>query len=94
MPDIIRGESFQINQVALLQSLQKNYPAAGWDINKLRLKIADLGRDAARIEKILAGDGIVLFEASRRSRSCKAEDATEGHLHDQGEADPRRGSLS
>jgi hypothetical protein len=25
MPDIIRGESFQINQVALLQSLQKNY---------------------------------------------------------------------
>ena len=94
MPDIIRGESFQINQVALLQSLQKNYPAAGWDINKLRLKIADLGRDAARIEKILAGDGIVLFEASRRSRSSKAEDTTEGHLHDQGEADPRRGSLS
>jgi hypothetical protein len=49
---------------------------------------------AARIEKILAGDGIVLFEASRRFRSCKAEDATEGHLHDQGKVDPRRGSLS
>jgi hypothetical protein len=96
MPDIIRGESFQINHLPLLKSLQDNYPAAGWDTNKLRLKIADLGRDAARVAEGLAGDGILLFEASRRSRgsSHKGQHDTKNDPHDQAEADPIRGSLS
>jgi hypothetical protein len=94
MPDIIRGESFQINHVPLLKSLQENYPAAGWDISKLRLKIADLGRDAARVAESLAGEGILLFEASRRSRGSAHKHDTKDDLQDQAEADPIRGSLS
>ncbi len=96
-PDIVRGQSFQINHGPLLKSLQENYPAAGWDINKLRLKIADLGRDAARIEESLAGNGILLFESNRRfpgAPAGKGRRASEDDLHDPGEVDPQRGSVS
>jgi len=96
IPDIVRGESFQINHGPLLKSLQETYPASRWDINKLRLKIADLGRDAIRVEESLAGDGILLFEANRRSVAVAgglARGRREEELHDQGEVDPQRGSL-
>jgi len=96
IPDIVRGESFQINHGPLLKSLQETYPASRWDINKLRLKIADLGRDAIRVEESLAGDGILLFEANRHSvagAGAQARGRREEELHDQGEVDPQRGSL-
>jgi len=94
MPDIVRGESFQINHGPLLKSLQEAYPASRWDINKLRLKIADLARDAVRVEESLAGDGILLFEANRRSiTAAGGQGRREKELHDQGEVDPQRGSL-
>jgi hypothetical protein len=97
IPDIVRGESFQINHGPLLVSLQKSHPASAWDIKKLRLKIADLGRDAARVEESLASNGILLFEANRHSKGSlqsPGEREPERRQHDRAELDPTRGSLS
>jgi hypothetical protein len=98
IPDIVRGESFQINHGPLLESLKQAYPDAGWDVQKLRLKISDLGRDALRIEEALAKSGVVLFAAVRRGKSPpdakKVEQRPEDHVSDLAGGDPLRGALS
>jgi hypothetical protein len=97
-PDIVRGESFQINHAPLLASLQRSYPEAGWDLPKLRLKIADLGRDAARVEQALAGDGVVLFGTKRGAKALaqgkKTELECEGQARGGDCTDPQRGTVS
>jgi hypothetical protein len=96
--DIVRGESFQINHAPLLASLQRNYPDDGWDLRKLRLKIADLGRDAARVEQALAGDGVVLFGVKRGAKGLaegkQTEIECEGQARGGNCADPKRGTVS
>jgi hypothetical protein len=97
--DIVRGESFQINHAPLLASLQRSYPDAGWDLRKLRLKIADLGRDASRVEQALADDGVVLFGTKRATKAfaeaTKIElDESESQARDPDCADSNRGTVS
>jgi hypothetical protein len=96
--DIVRGESFQINHAPLLASLQRSYPEAGWDLRKLRLKIADLGRDASRVEQALAEDGVMLFGTKRETKAPgeakKIELECEGQARGGNCADPKRGTVS
>jgi len=96
--DIVRGESFQINHAPLLASLQRSYPDAGWDLRKLRLKIADLGRDASRVEQGLADDGVVLFGTKRGMRAFAEVKKIELECEDRGRdpncADPKRDTVS
>jgi hypothetical protein len=95
--DIVRGETFQINHLPLLQSLQRTYPEDGWDLRKLRLKIADLVRDALRIQEILASAGIVVFGRNRETKvstETKLEYGSESQLCDDTVGEPKRGILS
>src|SRR5262249_55558586 len=80
MADIVRGESFQINHIALLESLQRTYPDAGWDLHKVRLKVADLGRDASRVEEGLAKQGVMLFGARRSTKGMASVKQVEHSL--------------
>jgi len=76
--DIVRGETFQINHPPLLQSLQRTYPEDGWDLRKLRLKIADLVRDALRVQEVLASDDLVLFGRNRETKVGAEKNSNRG----------------
>src|SRR5262249_32860236 len=95
--DIVRGETFQINHLPLLQSLQRTYPEDGWDLQKLRLKIADLVRDALRVQEVLASAGMVMFGRNRETKVSaekKLEDGSESQSSDEPVGNAKRGVLS
>jgi hypothetical protein len=95
--DIVRGETFQINHLPLLQSLQRTYPEDGWDLRKLRLKIADLVRDALRAQEMLASTGMVVFGKDRETKvsaETKLEHRSESQSYDDMVGKPKRGVLS
>ena len=95
--DIVRGETFQINHLPLLQSLQRTYPEDGWDLKKLRLKIADLVRDALRVQEMLASAGMVVFGRNRETKVSaekKLERRSESQSSDETVGKPKTGVLS
>ena len=95
--DIVRGETFQINHLPLLQSLQRTYPDDEWDLQKLRLKIADLVRDALRVQEVLASSGLVLFGRNRETKVSakkKLERRSQSQSSDETVGKPKRGVLS
>jgi len=81
----------------LLQSLQRTYPEDWWDLRKLRLKIADLVRDALRVQEVLASDDLVLFGRNRETKvgaEKKLEPRSESQSSDKTVGEPKRGVLS
>jgi hypothetical protein len=95
--DIVRGETFQINHLPLLQSLQRTYPEDGWDLQKLRLKIADLVRDALRVQEVLASAGMAVFGRNRETivtAEKKLEHGSESRSCDDTVGEPKKGVLS